>query len=1351
MKIFSTIIHKQFVLFISLNFVLIMSTALINADPSIPQKGTRTQGACYVPGDPIDANSCSYYFKIPLLNLGGPLPLKYTAFYHTGQQSGGALGYKFDHNIPYIRRTYSSFSGTNLYVRCFNEGDNRLAFKKIAGEWKVVDNSKILYQLQETGSSISNGCFYLMDPMEKLVYIFEKNTFGGGFDARLRWKIDCNGNQLTYSYIGDSKYPIQIDDGLGRQIDLIYTNITSDRVESVTDHAGRTVHFQYSNNLVHVITDAMGQPHRFYYSQKFTETQFIQRWEMPNGNAPYTNTYKWSRVKSQSDAYGNTMIIDYETPANATMNYPDGTVVIADHFYEDGIPKTVTDQLSNQYVFTQTTREQPASLTDREGNKTFFVYHEQTGKLSSVTNALGNAISYIYTSQNQTFTNPLNAAETVTFTFYNQTRKNYPDGTFDLSEYDSKGNIKNLTDAAGNQWWFIYNLKGQIQTITNPAGGVQTFTYTTNGMLATATDSDSGIGTTEYFYDNLFRLSSIQYPNNSSNCFEYDLNDQITKTTDGAGNSFLYFYDANGNLIKVTDPNGNSTVFVYDLMDRVVAITNSLGYVDTYSYDSLGRLSISTNQNNIATVLGYDPRGWPDSINYGGQTQLISYNAEGNIITNKTPMGFATKFLIDSLGHSTGVVDALNNIATMQSDSMVRPTAFSDALGRTTRNTYNSRGLINSVELPDGSIASYNWNNLGLLQQIIDLNSNKWLFDYSNSGRLKSITDPISNSWEFGYDQLGRRNEIIYPDSSTLAIAFDSAGNITNLNYSDGTHLQFTHDKLNNLLTANKISFERDEESQITNTIQNGLNFGTVYGPGGIVKKVKYNNGAVIISYTYNPTNGLLTKVTDSLTSAQIDFSYDNDFRLTGISRANNVDTSLKFDNASRLTNKFVSGPAGTIINLQFSYDAAGQITKLDYTAPLYPTNKLAPDENNFDFDNASRISSTPYAYNKLGQMTNAPGLAFQWDGASRLVKINDSILEYNGAGNLISKISNGESNRFFYNYGINLSPVVAEQNADSDAFLRYYVWTPGGRLLYMIDAADGNKVYYFHFDNAGSTLALTDSSGTVKDAYTYNPNGKLLKHTGNSKQPFTFIGEFGIRQENTNGIYNMRARYYDAFSARFISKEPIWPDLADPRQINPYQYALNNPVQFIDQTGLKPSCNESAQKLAFFRNCEKSFIGKNKIIYNKSDVKGVWSALEYKTLSHSLYRKKKMKIRENAPVLNDVWEWDNIQHHWEDKNAVNGPPAKKVRKTTNSKRLYSQSFLGNNKIIDEKSEVKGVVFIRNDELFFVTNGKIVDALGRKLVVDKRGKYYLIDKNKEDSVGYCSFDQLGITFDKVIK
>jgi len=500
---------------------------------------------------------------------------------------------------------------------------------------------------------------------------------------------------------------------------------------------------------------------------------------------------------------------------------------------------------------------------------------------------------------------------------------------------------------------------------------------------------------------------------------------------------------------------------------------------------------------------------------------------------------------------------------------MGRITGITDPLSRTTSYSYDVRGLVSGVTLPVAGTASYTRNDMGLLTGITDLKGSNWTLGYTNMGRLQSSADPLGNTLQHTYDTRGRLGQTTYPDVTTLTRTYDDAGNITRSLYSGGLGLQYTYDGLDRLLTANGIAFTRDVKGRVTATDNPGTVFGATYDDGGRLATATYNNGAFTVTYTYESPTGLLSRVTDNLTNTQIDFSYDNDMRCTGITRSNGVNATLTYDNAGRLTRI----QEGSIIDILYTLDAAGQVTRADMTVPLDPASLLVSKTNTFTHDAASQVSSNGYTYDSSGRQTAAAGnTTYTWDNASRLTGIDGITLAYNGLSDLTSRTQGSAANHYYYNYAIGLKPIAAEMDEGTKQFLRYYVWTPDGRLLYMIDSANGNKAYFYHFNRTGSTLALTDSTGTVVDSYAYTPYGQLLRHIGSSEQPFTFVGKWGVRQEGAgSSLYHMRARYYDADTAQFISREPIWPEIGNPRQLNPYQYAVNEPIGTIDITGRAP------------------------------------------------------------------------------------------------------------------------------------------------------------------------------------
>ncbi|SPF44946.1 hypothetical protein SBDP1_520001 [Syntrophobacter sp. SbD1] len=108
---------------------------------------------------------------------------------------------------------------------------------------------------------------------------------------------------------------------------------------------------------------------------------------------------------------------------------------------------------------------------------------------------------------------------------------------------------------------------------------------------------------------------------------------------------------------------------------------------------------------------------------------------------------------------------------------------------------------------------------------------------------------------------------------------------------------------------------------------------------------------------------------------------------------------------------------------------------------------------------------------------------------------------------------------------------------------------------------------YCYHFNGTGSTAALTDMTGAVVNSYAYDPFGQILGQQETIAQPFKYVGQYGVMAE-PNGLYYMRARYYDPTVGRFISEDPLGFGGGD---VNLSAYVQNNPVNMIDPDGKNP------------------------------------------------------------------------------------------------------------------------------------------------------------------------------------
>ena len=119
--------------------------------------------------------------------------------------------------------------------------------------------------------------------------------------------------------------------------------------------------------------------------------------------------------------------------------------------------------------------------------------------------------------------------------------------------------------------------------------------------------------------------------------------------------------------------------------------------------------------------------------------------------------------------------------------------------------------------------------------------------------------------------------------------------------------------------------------------------------------------------------------------------------------------------------------------------------------------------------------------------------------------------------------------------------------------------------LLCAIRAGDDRRLYY-HFDEAGNTILITDDAGEIVAAYAYAPFGEVLAETGEVENRFTYAGAFGVEREGDTSLYYSRARYYDSRAARFVSRDPV--RSLEPRAVNPYQYGGGSPLSFVDPDG---------------------------------------------------------------------------------------------------------------------------------------------------------------------------------------
>src|SRR5437773_1112548 len=101
----------------------------------------------------------------------------------------------------------------------------------------------------------------------------------------------------------------------------------------------------------------------------------------------------------------------------------------------------------------------------------------------------------------------------------------------------------------------------------------------------------------------------------------------------------------------------------------------------------------------------------------------------------------------------------------------------------------------------------------------------------------------------------------------------------------------------------------------------------------------------------------------------------------------------------------------------------------------------------------------------------------------------------YNGDGTRMSKTVSGSTTAFTWD---DTGSLLSEGTIS-------YIYGADGLPLEQVTSA--GVVTYYHHDDAGSTRALTSSTGTVVGSYTYDANGTTVASTGSAANPFRYVG----------------------------------------------------------------------------------------------------------------------------------------------------------------------------------------------------------------------------------------------------
>jgi RHS repeat-associated protein len=222
------------------------------------------------------------------------------------------------------------------------------------------------------------------------------------------------------------------------------------------------------------------------------------------------------------------------------------------------------------------------------------------------------------------------------------------------------------------------------------------------------------------------------------------------------------------------------------------------------------------------------------------------------------------------------------------------------------------------------------------------------------------------------------------------------------------------------------------------------------------------------------------------------------------------------------------------------------------------PANICNPDINSAN----NRV--TTHSFDNAGNTTiDAEGRTFFYDAENKQKEVRNSSNQiigqylYDGDGKRVKKIAANDTTIFVY-----------------DA---------AGKLAseYLITASQSQAptTSYLTNDTLGSPRVTTDASGNVVSRRDFLPFGEEIQSgTGGRTTAQGYFGVDSIRQKFTSyerdsetDLDFAQARMYGYSHGRFTSPDPSpeSTDLRMPQSMNRYAYVMNNPLLYIDPTGL--------------------------------------------------------------------------------------------------------------------------------------------------------------------------------------
>jgi len=435
---------------------------------------------------------------------------------------------------------------------------------------------------------------------------------------------------------------------------------------------------------------------------KHDETLCWDTWEM-NG----AHLEVWSNVEGESKSF-----------------VPERLDITEDTLYMES---SATYTTSGQYL---------SSLTDTLGNTISYLYDELKDELKSQTDAMGNRTVYENTY----------GESNVSLVYADADKDGVQDEAENYVRYTTQNALLQSIVTNNNQYTFVYDAFGN--RVQNSVGGciLSEYTYQENNGKLTKTTYGNG-HEVRYEYDHLNRVS------------------EVWKESPGFEQVFTYRYDKDGN--------------VRSLYEGTTDITT------TYTYDSIGRLVLATSTNGFSKYLNYDAFNRVNKVTYGKgnatHTYQYIYNFAQQVEQVLLPNGKTVSASYDGFNRLTGKsIDTVTPITTSYmyvTDENGRTSTLVESMitvQGTHHYTYDANGNITEYRLNGNVIERYTYDNLNQLKTVTR-GSDVYEYFYDKGGNILEVRQNGESIKTYGYGDSEWKDKLTSYNGQS--ITYDAIGN----------------------------------------------------------------------------------------------------------------------------------------------------------------------------------------------------------------------------------------------------------------------------------------------------------------------------------------------------------------------------------------------------------------------------------------------------------------------------------------------------------------------------------------------------------------------------------------------